>query len=114
MAGFPRFGGMKDEEHIVGVRRDFREEAPLKTVPQGEGMEAEHLGEQPSGPFVALGDIHPHEPIFAREQGCQVVDLMLLDVRLVASPGGNLVHDHPCALFSVLSSLGTHLWWVPG
>jgi hypothetical protein len=53
-------------------------------------VEAEHLRQDPGGRLVAVGDVHPDQPVVAGQQCRQVLDRILLDAVI-----GHEANVHP-------------------
>ena len=79
VAAAAQLGGVQHDEDVVAVGAHLGHGVALDARPDGEGMEAEGLRQDPGGRFVTDRDIDPDQPVVAVQQGGEVLDRVLVD-----------------------------------
>jgi hypothetical protein len=79
-----------DDEDVVRVGAELGHGIALGAGPDGQGVEAEHLQQHPSGLLIAAGDIDPDESVVTGKQPLQLPDRIRLDAFI-----GHKANVHP-------------------
>jgi hypothetical protein len=79
MATGAQLRSVLDDEDVVRVDAELGHGIALDAGPDGQGVEAEHLRQHPSGLLIPAGDIDPDESVVTGKQPLQLPDRMLLD-----------------------------------
>ena len=90
VAALAQLGAVQHHEDVVTVGAHLGYGVTLDAGPAGQGVEAEHLRQDPGGRLVTDRDVDPDQPVIAGQQRRQVLDRMLLDAFI-----GHEVHVHP-------------------
>ena len=106
MAALADLRCMNNGEHVVAVDVDLGHVIAIDTVPHGDRVEAEHMGQNIHSRLVANWDIYPNDGVLTFEQPWEFRNLMSLDTRITDEQD---IHN-PTA-FHALDSI--HAPWAP-